>query len=104
MPSPLTYLTSEFVCDDLDQLQFECQSIDDYRRQCPLFSALYSLSLLNGMEYTVIRVRGEFLHDQEMHMGPRSLLKTGKGQGGLMSLSPKSGYLIVTPFQLEGRE
>lgn len=65
---------------------------------------LISLALLNTMEYTVVKLRGEFVHDEEIHLGPRTFIKQGKGAGGMMSFAPKSGYLIITPFKLEGRE
>ncbi|XP_031621113.1 SURF1-like protein [Contarinia nasturtii] len=60
---------------------------------------------LNDMEYQAVRVRGHFLHDKELYLGPRSLIeeKTGK-KGGVLTMAPKSGYLVITPFKLEGRE
>lgn len=56
------------------------------------------------MEYTVVKLRGEFLHDEEVHLGPRTFIKNGGSDGGMMTFAPKSGYLIITPFKLEGRE
>lgn len=59
------------------------------------------------MEYQAVRVRGKFLHDRELIMGPRSLVaKDGDEQkGGLITRQDSSiGYLIITPFQIEGRE
>ncbi|XP_035791602.1 SURF1-like protein [Anopheles albimanus] len=65
------------------------------------------LSDLDGMEYETVRIRGEFLHDQELHLGPRGCLQHGDSQtaGGLFSQREASiGYLVITPFKLEGRE
>lgn len=64
------------------------------------------LSELDKMEYQKVTVRGQFLHDKELHLGPRSLLQDGdsKTAGGLFSQKESSiGYLVITPFKLEGR-
>lgn len=64
------------------------------------------MSKLHDMEYQVVRVRGHFLHEKEMYLGPRTLIESedhGK-KGGIFTLAPKSGYLVITPFQLQGRE
>lgn len=66
-----------------------------------------SLSELSNMEYRLVKLRGKFLHDKEMLMGPRSLIRPdgGETQGGLFSQRDAgNGYLIVTPFQLADRE
>lgn len=66
-----------------------------------------NLEDLQSMEYQSVAVRGHFLHDKEMVLGPRGLIKPGGGEsaGGLISQkNSSSGYLIVTPFKLEGRE
>lgn len=57
------------------------------------------------MEYQTVKVRGQFLHDKELYLGPRTLIedKTGK-KGGVFTVAPKSGYLVITPFKIEGRE
>lgn len=65
------------------------------------------LTELDKMEYQKVIVRGEFLHDQEILLGPRSFIQDGdsKTAGGLFSQKEASiGYLIITPFKLEGRE
>ncbi|XP_058464680.1 SURF1-like protein [Malaya genurostris] len=62
---------------------------------------------LNNMEYQKVTVRGEFLHDQELHLGPRALIQDGdsKTTGGLFSQKEGSiGYWVITPFKLEGRD
>lgn len=63
------------------------------------------LDSLMSMEYQTVAVRGKFLHEREMFLGPRSLI-TPEGDlgGGLMSQKNTSGYLVVTPFKLEDRE
>ncbi|KAH8379377.1 hypothetical protein KR009_004516 [Drosophila setifemur] len=65
------------------------------------------LSDLSHMEYRLVKIRGRFLHDKEMRMGPRSLIRPdgGETQGGLFSQRDSgNGYLIVTPFQLADRD
>ena len=64
------------------------------------------LNDLKKMEYRAIKVRGEFLHDKEMLLGPRGMLNKGETMttGGLISRQETSiGFLVITPFQLEGR-
>lgn len=65
------------------------------------------MSELNDLEYSPIHVRGRFLHDKELYMGPRSLLKDGDAAsaGGLISKGQNAniGYLVVTPFELADR-
>ncbi|KAH8314658.1 hypothetical protein KR074_006830 [Drosophila pseudoananassae] len=65
------------------------------------------LSDLSHMEYRLVKIRGRFLHDKEMRMGPRSLIRPDgvETQGGLFSQRDSgNGYLIVTPFQLSDRD
>jgi surfeit locus 1 family protein len=65
------------------------------------------LSHLETMEYQTVVMRGCFLHDKEMYLGPRALIKPDGSDtsGGLMSQkNASSGYLIITPFKLEDRE
>lgn len=61
---------------------------------------------LKNLEYQAVRVRGRFIHDKELYLGPRSLIEHEEGEKkkGVLSKAPKSGYLVITPFQLEGRE
>lgn len=57
------------------------------------------------MEYQTVRARGHFLYDQELYLGPRSLIENEENQKkGILTLKPKTGYLTIVPFQLEGRE
>jgi len=66
------------------------------------------LDELKDLEYYPVYVKGHFLHDKELYMGPRSLLTHGDAstQGGLMSKnqSKNTGYLVVTPFKLADRD
>lgn len=65
------------------------------------------LSQLSDMEYRLVKLRGHFLHDKEMRMGPRSLIRPDgvETQGGLFSQRDSgNGYLIVTPFKLSDRD
>lgn len=81
-----------------------CKSL--YNETLSNFNCFKCISLtdLNNMEYQPVRVRGQFLHDKEIYIGPRSLIEPEEQKKGLLTMKPKSGYLVVTPFQLEGRE
>lgn len=64
-----------------------------------------SIADLDAMEYQNVRVRGQFLHERELTMGPRSLIeKNGnEAKGGLITRQDSSiGFLVITPFQVEG--
>lgn len=66
-----------------------------------------NLDDLNAMEYQTVAVTGHFLHDKEMFLGPRGLIKPDgeESKGGLISQqNTSSGYLIITPFKLDNRE
>lgn len=61
------------------------------------------------MEYRRVIVQGEFLHERELLMGPRSMITDGDitsdQGGGLMTQKQETiGFHVVTPFKLEGRE
>jgi surfeit locus 1 family protein len=66
-----------------------------------------NLNDLENMEYQSVIVRGYFLHDREVYLGPRSL-QSPKGEdhsgGGVFSTASSSGYHVITPFKLENRE
>lgn len=65
------------------------------------------LDHLPSMEYQTVLVSGHFLHDKELYLGLRGLIKPDGGEtsGGLMSQqNASSGYLVITPFKLENRE
>lgn len=51
-------------------------------------------------------VTGQFLHERELYLGPRGLVKPEGDQtgGGLMSQKNTSGYIVITPFKLVDRE
>lgn len=68
----------------------------------------FSLNDVDSMEYQRIVVNGEFLHDKELLMGPRSMVTDGdisSQGGGLMTQKQETiGFHVVTPLKLEGRE
>ncbi|XP_070501094.1 SURF1-like protein [Chironomus tepperi] len=65
-----------------------------------------NLDDLENMEYQTVKARGRFIHDREMFLGPRSLITQDDEEkgGGVFSKASNSGYYVVTPFKLEGRE
>jgi len=67
----------------------------------PFPSDLDDLKLL---EYRPLTVTGEFLHDRELIMEPRPLLKKDDGPGGLVSSKSQSGAQVITPFKVKDRE
>lgn len=73
-----------------------------------MYSNLCSnISLLDDMEYQSVRVRGQFLHDRELIIGPRSLIDKNaiETKGGLITRQDNAiGYLVVTPFLVENTE
>jgi len=60
-----------------------------------------TLAEVAELEFCPVHARGEFLHDQEMLYGPRSLLteKQSADAGSLLS-QDKTGYCVVTPLRL----
>lgn len=67
------------------------------------------LEALNKMEYRNVTLRGQFVHDRELYVGPRGLLspksdQKEKGGGGVFSSQSTTGYQVITPFKIEGRE
>lgn len=56
------------------------------------------------MEYRPVKVKGEFLHDKEILIGPRALIENNvmlQRAGSLISDPKKNqGWLVVTPFKL----
>jgi surfeit locus 1 family protein len=67
-----------------------------------------NLDDLETMEYQTVKMRGRFIHDKELYLGPRSLIKSDdhKSQGGgiFSQQSSSSGYQVITPFKLDGRQ
>ncbi|CAH1993248.1 unnamed protein product [Acanthoscelides obtectus] len=67
-----------------------------------------NLEDIRALEYRPVRVKGEFLHDKELYIGPRSLLTEGDASTKSSLISSKTntnqGYLVVTPFKLKDRD
>lgn len=61
---------------------------------------------IESKEYYPVYVKGTFLHDKEIYMGPRSLLVDGKtSESSLLSVkNVQQGFLVITPFKLSDRE
>lgn len=66
-----------------------------------------TLDEIEKLEYFPVHIRGQFQHDKEIYIGPRSLLVEGDAatQSALISKgqTTNQGYLVVTPFQLSDR-
>ncbi|KAJ8957084.1 hypothetical protein NQ318_007297 [Aromia moschata] len=63
---------------------------------------------IKELEFKPVHVKGYFLHDKELYMGPRSLLVKGDAstQSSLISgkLNKSAGYQVITPFKLADRD
>lgn len=63
-----------------------------------------NLEELENMEYLPIKVKGKFLHDKEILIGPRALIDNDSAAARVGSLvsDPKKnqGWLVITPFRL----
>lgn len=53
-----------------------------------------------------MKARGQFLHDRELYMGPRTFIdkNINATKGSVFSAQTASGFLVITPFKLEDRE
>lgn len=73
-----------------------------------IFTYLFrNIDALNDMEYQSVAVKGQFLHDRELIMGPRSLIEknANEAKGGLITRQDSSiGYLVITPFLVADTE
>jgi surfeit locus 1 family protein len=61
-------------------------------------------TIRNLPEYHRLTLTGRFLHDKEMHLGPRGRCDTpanSSSAGGVFSSGTSSGFHILTPFQLQ---
>nr|XP_014094731.1 SURF1-like protein [Bactrocera oleae] len=79
----------------------------ELQKQIPPVPLPLDLTELSGMEYRLVSVRGKFMHDKEMLMGPRSFIRPDGGEtaGGLFSQRDTgNGYLVITPFKLADRD
>lgn len=67
-----------------------------------------NLEEIDKLEYIPVHVRGKFLHDKEIYLGPRTLLSKGSSSTESTLISDRSrssqGYLVITPFKLEDRD
>uniref|UniRef100_A0A1I8PCI9 SURF1-like protein n=1 Tax=Stomoxys calcitrans TaxID=35570 RepID=A0A1I8PCI9_STOCA len=65
------------------------------------------LDTLKNMEYRAVKVKGHFIHEKELVMGPRGFIRPdgAETQGGLFSQRDGgNGYWIITPFKLNDRD
>lgn len=67
---------------------------------------IFSLEEIKNKEYYPVKVRGQFLNEKEILIGPRSLM-INNAQGdvrGIISTQPNSGFFVITPFKLQDQE
>ncbi|XP_037934212.1 SURF1-like protein [Teleopsis dalmanni] len=79
----------------------------DHLKQIPAAPLPDNLSDVSKMEYRLVKVRGKFLHEKELLMGPRSFIRPDGAEtaGGLFSQRDSgNGYLIITPFKVSNRD
>lgn len=95
MPSLFRFRISKSTLTEVKTLQLNTLSLP------------FSLAELSDMEYRPVVVRGHFIHEKEIYMGPRSYMHNGdtSTKSSLMSEnSDHIGYLVITPFKLADRE
>nr|CAH7742104.1 unnamed protein product [Callosobruchus chinensis] len=67
-----------------------------------------NLEEIQALDYKPVRVKGEFLHDKEVYLGPRSLLSDGDASTKSSLISSKTntnqGFLVITPLKLKDRD
>lgn len=63
-----------------------------------------NLDYMSDMEYQNITVRGHFINERELLIGPRGLINpkgSDKHGGGVFSTqNASSGFLVITPFKV----
>ena len=62
----------------------------------------FSYEELKDVEYRPVRVRGEFLHENIVYIGPKT--KIHNGNVDLFPPPQENGYHVITPFKLENSE
>lgn len=71
-------------------------------------TSIFSLEDIYKLEYRPVFVKGYFLHDKELYIGPRSLLLKGDASTQSTLVTGKGntshGYLVITPFKLADRK
>jgi len=65
-----------------------------------------NLDDLEDLDYRKVKVRGKFDYQREALLGPRSLNKDGSApkEGIIKKVRNDSGYYLVTPFKVSGRD
>ncbi|KAF5288223.1 hypothetical protein FQA39_LY03991 [Lamprigera yunnana] len=65
------------------------------------------ISDISELEYRRVYVKGQFLHDKELYLGPRSLLQDSDAARPSSLISNKNtnqGFLVITPFKLQDQD
>ncbi|CAK1554098.1 unnamed protein product [Leptosia nina] len=92
-------------CWQVYRLQWKLELIDKMQSKTnsPPVDMPLDFNKLQTMEYKSVKVKGKFLHDKEILIGPRSLVENEvlPRTGSLVSDPKKNqGWLVVTPFKL----
>ncbi|KAI5641359.1 SURF1 family domain-containing protein [Phthorimaea operculella] len=93
-------------CWQVYRLKWKLELIDilQSKSKAPPVEMPSDFEALQNMEYVPVKVRGEFLHDKEILIGPRALIDNDaiSARVGSLVSDPKTnqGWLVVTPFRL----
>ncbi|XP_023951721.2 surfeit locus protein 1 [Bicyclus anynana] len=93
-------------CWQVYRLQWKLELIDMLQAKCnaPPVEIPENFDVLESMEYRPVKVKGEFLHDKEILIGPRALIENDAylpRSGSLISDPKKNqGWFVLTPFRL----
>ncbi|XP_054732760.1 SURF1-like protein [Anastrepha obliqua] len=96
-------------CWQVKRKAWKEQLIEDLEHQTKLSPVPLpsDLTELSAMEYQLVTIRGRFIHNKELLMGPRSFIRPDGNEtaGGLFSQRDRgNGYLVITPFKLADRD
>ncbi|KAI4501310.1 hypothetical protein M0802_003683 [Mischocyttarus mexicanus] len=92
----------------LQRLQWKLKIIKDLETQInkdPV-DLIENISQLDSLEYRTVTAKGQFLHEKEFLIGPRSIIDHGTAMdlGNPFGIKQKNGYNVITPFKVENTD